>query len=168
MAWEITMENNIDVYVSALHTSLHEKWELMQNLLKLTQEQEQILSKGEMEPDDFDALIQKKSVLLDRMGELDKGFQNLFDRIGTSLKEKKQQYKEQIQEMQELIRKITSCGVKLEALEKKNKNAFQTFTAQKHKEIHDFRVSNRTAVSYYKNMANQHQEGQSYFLDKKK
>lgn len=113
------MENNIDVYVSALHTSLHEKWELMQNLLKLTQEQEQILSKGEMEPDDFDALIQKKSVLLDRMGELDKGFQNLFDRIGTSLKENKQQYKEQIQEMQEFIRKITACGVKLEALEKK-------------------------------------------------
>lgn len=53
------------------------------------------------------------------MGELDKGFQNLFDRIGTSLKENKQQYKEQIQEMQEFIRKITACGVKLEALEKK-------------------------------------------------
>lgn len=62
------MENNIDVYVSALHTSLHEKWELMQNLLKLTQEQEQILSKGEMNPDDFDALIQKNQCCLTEWG----------------------------------------------------------------------------------------------------
>lgn len=162
------MEKDISVYVSALHTSLREKSGIMQSLLELTQEQEQILKKEEIEIDDFDKLVQEKSVLLDRMSELDKGFQNLFDKIGTALKENKMLYKGQVQEMQEFIRQITACGVKLEALEKQNRKAFQSFAAKKHKEIHDFRVSNRTAVSYYKNMANQHQEGQSYFMDKKK
>ena len=97
------MEKDISVYVSALHTSLREKSGIMQSLLELTQEQEQILKKEEIEIDDFDKLVQEKSVLLDRMSELDKGFQNLFDKIGTALKENKMLYKGQVQEMQEFI-----------------------------------------------------------------
>ncbi len=35
-------------------------------------------------------------------------------------------------------------------------------------EMQNFKVSNKTAVSYYKNMSNQHREWQSYFVDSRK
>jgi hypothetical protein len=58
--------------------------------------------------------------------------------------------------------------VKIQTAEKRNKELFTSFVSGKRKEIRDFKVSNRTAVTYYQNMANQHHEWQSYFVDKKK
>lgn len=162
------MDNDIAVYVSVLKSSLREKREVLQKLLEATQKQEQVLDSEEMEMDDFDSLMQEKEKLIQKMQELDRGFQRLFDKIGTSLKDNKQQYKQQILEMQDDIRAITDCSVKIQALEQKNKDKFTAFAAKKRKEIRDFRISNKTAASYYQNMANQHHEWQTYFLDKKK
>ena len=90
------MEQEIGVYVTALQTALQEKRKILRELLQLTQEQEQILGNKEMDADDFERLLQEKEKWLNKIQELDKGFQNLFDKIGSSLKENKQQYKQQI------------------------------------------------------------------------
>lgn len=162
------MDHDIAVYVSVLKSSLCDKQKTLQELLVLTQRQEQVLNKEEINMDEFDALMQEKEKLIDKIQELDQGFQRLFDKIGTSLKDNKQQYKQQILEMQDSIRSITDYSVKIQALEQKNKEKFIAFVAKKRKEIRDFRVSNKTAVSYYQNMANQHHQWQTYFMDKKK
>ncbi len=162
------MDKDIAVYVSILHDSLRDKCNVLQELLKLTKEQEQVLCEEEVDFDDFDELMADKEELLGKIQELDQGFQNLFDKIGTTLKDNSQQYKAQIMEMQEYIRKITDCGVKIQALEHKNKERFTTSISKKRREISDFKTSNKTAVSYSKNMENQHQAWQSYFMDQKK
>lgn len=162
------MEKDIAVYVSVLHDSLRDKCKVLQEILKLTKEQQELLCREEMDFDAFDALMQDKEVLIQRMQELDRGFQNLFDIIGDALKEDSGRYKAQILEMQNDIREITDCSVKIQALEQKNKEKFTASVAKKRREIRDFKVSNKTAVSYYQNMANQHHEWQSYFVDKKK
>ncbi len=162
------MENDIGVYVTALQTALQDKRRIMNELLRLTQEQEQILGKKEMDAEDFEKLLQEKEAWINRIQELDKGFQNLFDKIGSSLKKKKQEYKKQILLMQEDIRAITDCGVQIEALEKKNRDSFAVFASGKRKEIRDFRMSKKTLASYHRNMTNQHQEWNTYFMDKKK
>ena len=123
------MEQEIGVYVTALQTALQEKRKILRELLQLTQEQEQILGNKEMDADDFERLLQEKEKWLNKIQELDKGFQNLFDKIGSSLKENKQQYKQQILSMQEDIRAITDCGVQIEALEKKNRDSFALFAS---------------------------------------
>jgi len=162
------MESDIGVYVTALQTALQDKRRIMQELLRLTQEQEQILGKKEMDADNFERLLQEKEEWLDRIQELDKGFQNLFDKIGSSLKEKKQFYKKQILLMQDDIRAITDCGVQIEALEKKNRDSFAVFASGKRKEIRNFRMNTKSVASYHRNMTNQHQEWNTYFMDKKK
>lgn len=162
------MEQEIGVYVTALQTALQEKRKILRELLQLTQEQELILGNKEMDADDFERLLQEKEKWLDKIQELDKGFQNLFDKIGSSLKENKQQYKQQILSMQEDIRAITDCGVQIEALEKKNRDSFALFASGKRKEIRNFRMNTKSAASYHRNMADQHQEWQTYFMDKKK
>lgn len=162
------MENDLTVYVSALQDSLRNKWELLQKMLELTQKQNEVLSAENMDVDRFDEIVESKEVLLKRLEILDNGFQDLFDRIGTSLKDNSAEYKPQILEMQNYIRIITDCSVKIQTLEQKNKEKFNAFISGKRKEIREFKKSNKTAVSYYQNMANQHREWQSYFVDKKK
>ncbi len=162
------MDRDIAVYVSALHDSLKDKQNVLQELLKLTQEQEQVLDAEEVDLDHFDEIMQEKEGLIGRVQELDRGFENLFQKIGGTLKENAGQYREKILEMQDMVRGLTGCAVKIQALEQKNKDKFAAAIAGKRKEIRDFNISNKTAASYYQNMANQHHEWQSYFYDKKK
>ena len=70
--------------------------------------------------------------------------------------------------MQNFIRTITDIGVEIENLEYKNREKFKKYILLKRNNIKDFKVSNKTAVSYYKNMSNQHREWQSYFIDSRK
>lgn len=161
------MEEN-NVYVTALQDSLSRKLEVLQQLLELSQEQETILGQEEPDMDRFDEIVQEKDGLLRELAELDRGFDSVFAKVGNELKENKYQYQQRILQMQNLIRSITDCGLKLEGLEQKNKNAFQQYLTRERKEIKNFNVNNRTANTYYQNMANQHHEWQTYFLDQKK
>lgn len=162
------MENDIAVYVTALEDSLQSKEQVLQNLLRLTEEQRLVLEQEQVDADAFDNLLEEKEVYIKKLEELDQGFEKLFQRIGTAIKAEKERYKAQILRMQELIRKITECSMKIQMAEKQNRELFDAFMSGKRREIRDFKVSNKTAVSYYQNMANQHHEWQSYFMDKKK
>lgn len=161
------METN-NVYVTALQDSLSKKLEVLQQLLELTQEQEEILGQEEPGMDRFEEIIQEKDQLLREVAELDRGFDSVFAKVGNELKENKYQYQQRILQMQNLIRSITDCGLKLEGLEQKNKASFQQYLSRERQEIKNFMVNNRTANTYYQNMANQHHEWQTYFLDQKK
>lgn len=160
--------DNTTVYVTALQDSLQKKMDVLKQLLQLTQEQGELLGQEEPNIDAFDDIMLKKEELLREMTELDKGFEALFAKVGAELKEKKYQYQDQVKQMQNMIRSITDCGVRIEGLEKQNKNAFQEYLAGARREIRDFKSSNKMATSYSQNMANQHQQWQSYFMDQKK
>lgn len=157
--------DNINTYISVLHSSLRKKLELIKDILQLTKEQSKILNKETVDTDDFDRLISEKEVKINEVLEIDRGFQTVFGKISSVVKESPQQYRQQILEMQNYIRTITDIGIEIENLEQKNKEKFNKFLASKRHDIKDFKVSNKTAVSYYKNMSNQHREWQSYFVD---
>lgn len=160
--------DNINTYISVLHGSLRKKLDLIKKLLELTKEQNKILNQETIDIDNFDRLVSKKEVKINEMLEIDRGFQTVFNKISSVIKESPQQYRQQILEMQNFIRAITDIGVEIENLEQKNKEKFNKFLASKRSDIKNFKVSNKTAVSYYKNMSNQHREWQSYFIDSKK
>lgn len=162
------MENSMSVYINALKDSLSRKLNVVQTLLQLTQEQEALLKQETLDMEKFNLILTEKDKLLRELSELDKGFEALFTKCDNELKEKKYLYQSQILEMQNLIRSVTDCGIQIEGLEKKNRQQFQQYLAGARKEIKSFKVNNKTASSYYQNMANQHREWQSYFLDQKK
>ncbi len=162
------MDDNTGVYISALQESLQKKLEVLNSLLKLTNEQGRILSAQEPDMDRFDSIIDQKDSLLQTMETLDRGFESLFARIGTTIKDNKYQYQQQITEMQNLIRSITDTGLQIEGQEHRNKTAFQNYLTGARQEIREFTANNQMANAYYHNMANQHQAWQSYFVDQKK
>lgn len=160
--------DNTGVYVSALQESLQKKLEVLSNILKLTEEQARILSVQKPDMDRFDQIIEEKDHLLELMGTLDRGFESLFAKVGSTLRDNKYEYQRQITEMQNLIRSITDTGLQIEGQEHRNKTAFQHYLTGARQEIRDFTSNNQTANAYYHNMANQHQAWQSYFIDQKK
>lgn len=156
------------VYVSALQDSLQRKLEVLQAIERLTTEQSDILAKPEPDMERFEQIIQEKGERLEEMKSLDQGFDALFAKLRRELQENKYQYQSQITQMQNLIRAITDCGIKIEGMEKRNKNAFQNYLTGARREIRNFKRNNQTASVYSQNMANQHHDWQTYFFDEKK
>ena len=149
------------VYLSALQESLQKKQRIMEELFTLTQQEN-------MDIDVFEQLMAQKEKALGEINILDKGFDSVYHKVSPYLEQDKQSYRSAILEMQNLIRVITDCGVKIEGLERRNREVFQRYLLKQRQEIGSSRASSRTAVSYYQNMPNQHHAWQSYFLDKKK
>ena len=154
-------------YVRMMLDVLSKKEVHLTNLLELTTEQEKLLKSEEFNEAEFALLIEKKSGNLRKLEEVDSGFQSIYNRIAEEIKTNKEEYKDQILEMQGLITRVTDLGVKLSALEEKNKATLEAKLQGKRQSIRQFRVSKQTADKYYKNMIGM-QTGASYFMDQKK
>ena len=162
------MEREQIVYISAMQDSLKSKYGLLEKIFAWTKEQEKVLSEPELDMEAFENILDDKEGLIQQLLELDQGFERIYRKVKNELEANKQIYKPRILEMQNLIRQNTDLGVKIQALEQKNKRKFDNLLAKQKQEIQGFRLNNRTTGRYIQHMANQHQEGQSYFLDKKK
>ncbi|MDD7402606.1 MAG: flagellar export chaperone FlgN [Butyribacter sp.] len=162
------MAEQVVVYLSIMKDSLQEKEEVLKDILAVTKRQEEILNQETVDADAFDETLNKKGKLIKRMQELDNGFESLYQKVSPVLQAEKERFKPEVLELQNRIRGLTDYSVKIQALESRNKTRFADFVAAKRKEIKEFKVSNKTANSYYQNMANQHHQWQSYFMDQKK
>lgn len=154
-------------YIRMMIDILHKKEVQLTKLLELTNAQEQLLKEDTLEEEAFDEIIAKKEEHLRRIEETDNGFQSIYNRVENEMKNNKDLYKDQILEMQQLITKVTGLGVKLSAMEEKNRAALEAKLQGKRQSIRQFKVSKQTADKYYKNMIGM-QTGASYFMDQKK
>lgn len=154
-------------YIRMMLDILNKKEAQLTSLLELTTAQEQLLKVEEFDEDTFFELIEKKREPLRKLEETDMGFQAIYNRIAEEMKTNKEEYKDQILEMQGLITRVTDLSVKLSALEEKNKASLEAKLQGKRQNIRQFKVSKQTADKYYKNMIGM-QTGASYFMDQKK
>ena len=154
-------------YIRMMLDVLNKKEVHLKKLLEFTTEQEQLLKEDTFDEAEFTTLIEKKDGIIRKIEEFDNGFQSIYNRVEEELKENKDSYKEQILEMQKLITGITDLGVKLSAMEEKNRAGLEPKLREKRQGIRQFKVSKQTADKYYKNMIGM-QTGASYFMDQKK
>lgn len=154
-------------YIAVLIQSLEKKRELLDKIILKNKEQKNLFLDEDSDPDILEANMQEKSSFVDRLNELDEGFQQIYDRIKVVLQNDKDSYKEEIHTMQELIRELTEKSATIQAQEQRNRElAVKRFSAVK-KGIRKARTSNQAANKYYRNMANLNVV-ESQFMDKKK
>lgn len=154
-------------YIDVLKDSLEKKVIVLDKLLEKTLSQEKIISTSPFDNEEYDQAYQDKEVLINQLSELDEGFEQIYDHVKDILRTNKLEHKDDIIQLQNLIRQITDKSTELQAIEIKNKKKLDVIFTNRKKEIKDYKINSQTASSYYKNMADQHQ-GQSYFYDKKK
>lgn len=157
------MEN----YLSVLEDSLRKKLEIVDELTAYTQQQQELLQAEELDYEGFDRLVEKKDPLIQKIMELDQGFETVYDRIKEQLLQDKEQYVVQIRTLQTLISDLTDKSVKLQAMEQRNKSTVEQQFRKSREKIRKGRQNQQAALNYYKNMNNS-----SYvppqFLDNKK
>lgn len=142
-----------DRYVQILIESLKKKIEILDALLALNEKQAEVI-RAENSLDEFDALIDQKSEKIALLNKLDTGFETIYQHVRPEITQHPELYKEQIREMQTLIKELTDRSVKVETTENRNKQGIERYFSNARKELHASRKSVNVASSYYKSMTN--------------
>lgn len=157
----------IENYLQILEESLNKKLDVLGRIEKANVEQEQLLLSESISEEKFDATIEYKGNLIEELNKLDDGFESLYAHIKEQLSAGREQYKEQINVLQNLISQVTEKSVSIQAQEARNKVLAENFFAVRKRELQNGRRSSKAALDYYRNM-NQSQVVSPQFMDKKK
>ncbi len=155
-------------YITIMEDTLTKKLELLTKIERIAKLQTEAFEEGNVDPDRMMDQLEQKDVYLRELDKLDDGFEVVYGRAHQEMAANKETYRYEIIKMQELIKDIASYTVKLQVFEEKNRQRFIHLFNKKREEIKTFNSNNKMAANYYKNMANVHQSGQSYFVDRKK
>ena len=139
-------------YLKVLQESLLKKKDILESILLASEKQREIVSADNIDWEAFDRSIDAKGLLIENLGKLDDGFQNVYDRVKEELADNKDKYKDEIVAMQDLIRKVTELGTQVETLELRNKALIEKRFAEEHKQIKQSKIGSKVAMEYYQKM----------------
>ena len=154
-------------YLEILEESLRKKSAVLDEIMKYNDAQEQLLKEKNFSLEELDANMDQKDILIQKLTELDEGFEVLYGRIRDQLAENKEAYKEQIKQMQELIAQITEKSVSVQAQEARNKKLIEDHFQKERSQLGQGKRASKAAYGYYKNMSNSNVVS-SQFMDQKK
>lgn len=157
----------MDNYLSVLEDSLKKKLQILDELTDYTMQQQELLKVEELDYEAFDHLVDQKDPLIQRIMELDQGFETVYDRIKEQLLGNKEQYAAQIRALQSLIGELTDKSVKLQTMEQRNKSAVEQQFRKSREKIRQGRQNKQAALNYYKNMNNANYVPPQFLDDKK-
>ncbi len=143
----------IENYLQILEDSLRKKIQVLDEIISYNNAQEKLL-KDTVSVDELDANMQKKDELIQKLLQLDDGFETLYERVREQLLANKAAYKKQIKVMQDLISQITEKSVSVQAQEARNKQLIERYFAKEKNQLRQGRQVSRAAYDYYKNMSN--------------
>ena len=157
----------MEALLQILQDSLEKKIDLLGTIEEKSKEQEMIIKKENFTFQEMDENMEEKSKLIEQLSLLDNGFETLYEKIRKELLENKDQYRIQIEEIQNLIVEVTARGASIEAIEARNKAAIEAYFSREKKELQKRKNVSSVARSYYQT-AKQMNNVVPQFLDTKK
>lgn len=154
-------------YITILLQSLEQKCGVLDEIIAENERQNAILKAPEMDLDAFEATVEKKSALIDRIGLLDSGFQKVYDHVSGTLSGERESYKAEIAAMQQWISQITDKTVKIQKQEQENRNLAEAQFANARRKVKTARDTKQVASAYRNSMAKLNVI-EPHFMDKKK
>ena len=139
-------------YIAILIQSLRKKEQVLESISIINQRQKTELEDPSLDPDDFDKTVEEKAKLIAELEKLDDGFDEVFQKVRDDLTNHKEEYRDEIKTMQELIRSLTAKSATVQGQEARNKVLMeQKFTAIKG-QVRKVRSSQKVVNQYYQNM----------------
>ena len=154
-------------YIQILIESLEKKDRVLDEVIRTDDEQLKIVQVERPDMEALDANIKAKGALVDELDRLDEGFETVYDKVKDELLNHKEQHREEILRLQELISGITEKSVKIQASEARNKELVETYFRLQKKKIKDSRNSVKITNAYAVNM-HRINKIDSFFVDHKK
>ena len=94
-------------YINILLQDLRKKNLVLDQIIEANLKQRDALEDPNLDPDDFDTIVEHKAKLIEQLEQLDDGFEQIYARVREELMTNKAQYAGEIKEMQALIRQMT-------------------------------------------------------------
>ena len=139
-------------YILILKEDLKKKNLILDKIILANQKQADALDDPNLDPDDFDHIVEEKANLIEQLEKLDDGFEQVYARVREELQDNKDAYKEDIALMQKMIRQLTDKSATIQVQEMRNKDKMtQKFAAIK-KQVREIRSSQKVVNQYYRNM----------------
>lgn len=139
-------------YIAILIQSLRKKEQVLDSISIINQRQKTELEDPSLDPDDFDKTVEEKAKLIAELEKLDDGFDEVFQKVRDDMTNHKEEYRDEIKTMQELIRSLTAKSATVQGQEARNKVLMeQKFTTIKG-QVRKVRSSQKVVNQYYQNM----------------
>ena len=110
-----------ETYLSIMLQSLCKKEAVLDEIIRLNDLQKVQLTDSQSPVQDFDDTVERKSVCIGQLEQLDSGFEKLYAQVAEELQTEKEKYADTIRELQKHIRSVTDKSVKIQAQEARNK-----------------------------------------------
>lgn len=141
-------------YIQILVDTLQKQLGALKEILELTKEQRSIADNSDFDEVMLEETLNKKEVLIAKLNELDDGFASVYGRVRKEVKEHEELYKEELQQLQRLIKECTDLGVEIKVLEERNRDKLAQCFSGRYKEYGNQRIASTVASRYYQTMQN--------------
>lgn len=141
-----------NVYLGILKQDLIKKNQVLDAIILANQKQKDALNDPNLDPDDFDKIVEEKAELIGKLEQLDDGFEKIYERVREELQTHREEYKEEIRQMQDLICQLTEKSASIQAQEQRNKELMKSKFAEIKTQIREVRSSQKIVNQYYQNM----------------
>ena len=142
----------MEQYLNSLIEGLKAKDNMLDELTALTEKQQTIVSEDKIDWDAFDAIVDEKSDIIEKLNQNDEGFTAVFDRIKDDLKSQMGKYSLYIEQIKSGIANVTNKSTSLMALEQRTKARVENAFKRQKKEYNNSKTSSRVATNYYNAM----------------
>lgn len=141
-----------DTYIAIMLQSLKKKEQVLDEIIRLDDQQKDTLTDSECPFDVFDETVEAKSACIDQLNQLDSGFEKLYAQVAEELDQNREDYAKEIRDMQQCIRRVTDKSVKIQAQEARNKQLMKEKFSTVQKQATDVRKNSRAITGYYNSM----------------
>ena len=145
------MEKN--QYVNILIDSLLQKRTILEEILQLNEEQGKLIKYETFDLEAFDRIVTEKAKRIEKLESLDDGFEMIYDKTKNDLIQCREQYKNEIKEMQDLIARITDLNMRIQASEERNKTGIEAYFKYTRSTYQQARATTKAASAYYSAMS---------------
>ena len=139
----------LERYLQILSESMDKKLDILTQVENLSREQTKLIE-GEGSYEDIDANMDAKNELIEQILKMDEGFQAAYDKLKAEIEANKNQYKDQIADIQGKITLVMEKSASIEAVEARNKKAMESRFASAHKDSRQKLNVAAAAQDYYR------------------
>lgn len=154
-------------YIEILQRSLEKKSLVLDRIMEENRNMAVVASAERFNPDKYDEIFDRKDTLIRELNELDTGFRTVYAHVKEELIDNKEEHKEEIANLQRLIKEITDKSVAIQVEEKRNQNALNNRMDVFKKELCKTKNTRKIMANYVNNMTGRNVV-EPQFMDKKK
>ena len=143
------MKNQLEI----LAESLDKKIQVLHEIQNYNLRQEECFQNGQADLNTFDQAVEEKERLIQKLNQLEEGFDTLYQGLAAQLKEDRNRYTEEIRILQEKIREVTELSMSVQAQESRNKKLIEDFFAKQRAGLNQSRKNSKAMYDYYKNVS---------------